>query len=803
MFKDVDFNQVTITDNDLKKRRDNTVAYLLKLDPQRFLYEFYKVAGLKPKTDQGYGGWERSDQVNFRGHFFGHYLSALSQALSSVDDDNTREKLLNLLIECLDGLQTVQSAYAKVHPTSAGYVSAFREVALDEVQGIDVPDNQKDNVIVPWYDLHKILAGLLMVVKRTETDEPSLARKAKQIAVRFGDYVYHRMMGLVDPQQMLKTEYGGMNDALYELFSISHDQKHLTAATYFDEVSLFKQLANGKDVLPGLHANTTIPKLIGALHRYELFQDQGLANQFLSQQEIDDLPMYFEAAANFFDLVVTHHSFVIGGNSQSEHFHEPDHQYHDAVLADGGKTCETCNSYNMLKLARELFKTTGRKAYLDYYERTYTNAILGSQNLKTGMTTYFQPMAAGFNKVFNRPFDDFWCCTGTGIENHTKLSDSFYFQSADTLYMSLYFANELRLPDQNLKIQVTTNQLRDQVKLAFIPQDTAKKSGKIKHLALRLPAWSSQTTVLLNSKPIEFTHYDFVTLKNLTVGDVVDLTFTMHLMIDPAQDNDHYLSLVYGPYVMAGLLGTYRMTTDRPDGILVRIAAKDDTAPTTLTTTDNWDTWQQSVRTVQPVMDQHLGPVLTLPKVHEQIKFVPYYQVFDQRYGIYFQWQQAGSKEAQRRVQQLAAIKNRRQRTVAELTNFDNNNGEFEHHLTQKKSIVGPSRNRRYRVADPHGEFSYDFDVSKGNQSMVLVLTFNQQVDEGRQFTILFDHQVVSKILVKNQPNGQAIDERGFYEMVLPIPTDLKKSRSIHLTFRAGDEPSPRLYGIRFENQTK
>ncbi|GHP13756.1 glycosyl hydrolase [Lentilactobacillus fungorum] len=800
MIKNVNFNQITIDDGDLIKRRDNTVRYLLTLDPERFLFEFYKVAGLKPTTQEGYGGWERSDDVNFRGHFFGHYLSALAQGLSTVNDEQQRSQIHQLLLECVSGLEKVQTAYAKKHPQSAGYISAFREVALDEVQGDPVPAAEKDNVIVPWYNLHKILAGLLKIAAITAWYDRELAARAQRVAAKFGDYVYNRMMKLTDPQQMLKTEYGGMNDALYELFSLTHNPHHLKAATYFDEVTLFEQLAENQDVLPGLHANTTIPKLIGALRRYQLFSNNPDADQFLSKEAINALPMYLKAAANFFEIVTKHHSYVIGGNSQSEHFHDPDSQYHDAELADGGKTCETCNSYNMLKLARELFRTTGKQGYLDYYERTFVNAILGSQNLATGMTTYFQPMAAGYNKVFNRPYDDFWCCTGTGIENHTKLSDSLYYGDAHSLVISLYFANQLALPEQNLKLDLTTNQLRNHIKVVLNPISPNKSVGQIDQLKLRIPTWSRQTKITVNGQQVQANADGFAYLKNVMAGSKITLQFKMQLATIPASDNEHYIAFKYGPYVLAGLLGTYRIKADRPDGILVRIAAKDQTADSTLTTADDWTHWQNKLADEQ-LEDTSGNTTLTLPDTEENLKFVPYYQVYDQRYGVYFQWQQKGSVEAKMRAKQVAAVESLRKRTVAELTNFDNNNGEFEHHLEQAKSEVGPSRNRRYRVAQPGGKFSYEFDIRNAHQSMYLVLTLNQQVDEGRQLILTFNDQPASATVIVNHPQAQPVDDRGFYELRVPIPTEVTQKDKVKLTFTATKGMSPRLYGIRFENK--
>ena len=265
---------------------------------------------------------------------------------------------------------------------------------------------------------------------------------------------------------MLKTEYGGMNAALYELFALTGDDQHAAAAHLFDEVPLFARLADNEDVLPGLHANTTIPKLIGALTRYVVYTENPLYYFRLSNKDQLALDiLYRQAAENFWQMVIDHHTYVIGDNSQSEHFHSPDALWQDATTngtEDGGyndnSTCETCNAHNMLKLTRLLFQVTGDARYSEYYEHTFRNTILASQDPDTGMTTYFQPMQAGYSRVFGVPGTglngstaqgEYWCCQGTGIENFAKLSDSLYFIDDHDVYINMFFSSTLILPELN------------------------------------------------------------------------------------------------------------------------------------------------------------------------------------------------------------------------------------------------------------------------------------------------------------------------------------------------------------------
>ncbi|MFD1124273.1 beta-L-arabinofuranosidase domain-containing protein [Lentilactobacillus raoultii] len=806
MKQTIPLENVKVTDSEVLAAQTNTIHYLMQLDPKRFLYGFDQVAGLKPEAKAPYGGWERLTGHNFRGHFFGHYLSALSQAMTSEIEEETRNQLRSKLAIGIQGLSEAQAAYAKNHPQSAGYVSAFREVALDEVEGKPVPESQKENVIVPWYDLHKILAGLIEASEDLKRIDPDLSRQALQVATNFGTYVYRRVSRLTDPKKMLAVEYGGMNDALYHLFSITQDEHHLVAATYFDEVELFQELANANDVLPGKHANTTIPKLLGAIRRYEIFSDPQMANQYLNNEAQQRLPMYLMAAKNFWQIVIDHHSYVTGGNSQSEHFHDPDQLYHDAVIEDGATTCETCNTHNMLKLSRELFRVTGDKKYLDYYDRTYTNAILGSQNPQTGMMTYFQPMAAGYRKVFNRPFDEFWCCTGTGIESFTKLGDSYYFKDGQTLYVTGYYSNQLRLPAENLKVALRVDRKTGKVQLSTSQLTSGRPSEPIT-IKFRHPDWSHRRLIIdENGQQSSSESAGFVEVTRVVPGNSIQFQLSMTLDVSETRDNPRFLSLKYGPYVLAGQLDHSDMRNDRPNGILVRISTLDQLAPTTLTAHMDWQSWlrQLSDRYQLVTDDDHYLFKISLPGIDEKIQFVPYYQIYDCRYGIYFQWQQAGSLAAKQQQKKLAAVKAYQSRIVDQLTNFDQNNWEFNKHLKAENSKIGYASGRRFRQADPAGHFYYVFDMEKAQPGMELTLIFNQR-DDGQLINLQVGddpHSLVKKQITVASAQAKSIDQNGFFEWHFKLPEQLYQgTTSLAVRFSSVHEESARVFGILFLNE--
>ncbi|MFS0661126.1 beta-L-arabinofuranosidase domain-containing protein [Niallia alba] len=787
-------NQIIITDEELRKMQNNCVNYLLSLEPERFLYEIYKVAELEPMTEEGYQGWERSDKMNFRGHFFGHYISSLSLALGTVKEEEIRGKLLDKLTISIEGLRSAQIEYGKKHPNSYGYVSAFREVALDEVEGLPVDPEEKENVLVPWYNLHKILAGLTAAYEALRATYPDLAKKALGTASSFGDYVYERMLRMPNKEKMLTIEYGGMNDGLYQLFTLTKRKEHLIAASYFDEVHLFKELADDKDVLAGKHANTMIPKFIGALKRYTTLQDVESAG-LLSQEEIEELSLFLKAAENFWDIVVKFHTYSTGGNSQSEHFHEANTLFNDAELRNGDCTCETCNTHNMLKLSRELFKVTDNKKYLDYYEKTYINAILASQNPDNGMMMYFQPMGAGYNKVYNRPFDEFWCCTGTGIESFSKLSDTFYFVKENTLFVNLYFSNEAIIPNANVTLIQQTNRSTGQVALRLIKQEAT--AIETINLRLRQPEWVPECqnfTINGIEQTIQATNgFWEITAKP---EDYIEFTLNYRIRLICANDNKDYISLNYGPYVLSAHLGENKIWEDMPNGVLVRVATRDPLAITTLTTKIQLDEWRSdlSLRLEEVKMGDKLI-AFKVKDIEEDLIFSPYYQMHKERYGIYFQLQEKDSKSAQTIIQKQKERERENSLIMDQLYNFDDNNSEYAKHLEKEKSSVSSWWGNRYRVAEASGRFSYLFDVDPNVTKIYLELKFlpedarksiilriNEENDDDRVITVpeVSKKELLSeKIVLENKWNRD----------------------KIKLTFIAPkEEESCRLFGITLRN---
>lgn len=791
---------VTLQDEWLVNAAEKENEYLLSLDSEKFLYEWYKLAGLEPKTDSGYDGWERSSGNNFRGHSFGHYMSATSQAYLSSSGE-TKEKLKTEISEAVNGLAACQSAYAATHPESAGYVSPFPEEWLQRVDGVPLAGTKiqsGDNLIVPYYNLHKMVAGLLDVAKNVEDQE--IKSTALSVAEGFGEYLYNRLSMLTNKNQMLRTEYGGMNEALYELYNLTGNDHFKTAAEYFDETALFEQLAANKDVLNGKHANTTVPKLTGAVKRYTVLTENEEYYNALTQEEKDGLDLYLEAAKNFWDITIDHHTYVTGGNSQSEHFHEADKIGYDATKSeyDASTTCETCNTYNMLKLSKALYHVTGDKKYMDYFERTYTNAILPSQNPETGTTMYFQPMAPGYNKVFNRPFDEFWCCTGTGMENFSKLGDNIYQMNADGVSVNMFWASELERDGIHIK-QAANMPNEDTVTFEV----KKAKSGTV--LRLRKPDWlAGEAVIKVNDKKVELQEEKGYFKVEVKSGDKVSYQMPMEMVAYPMPDKPNLIAFKYGPVVLSAKLTASNMEASNPNGILVRVGTFDPNAQTVITTQNmSTDEWLKNLsKNMVRVEDGKNGEIqFALKNVDsesEELIYSPHYMRYKERYGIYMYMEEPDSQASQDRILANKEVIRNQEMSIDYLDSFDANNSEAAKNQQGENTQVGSHLGKTYRDGQKNGWFSYDMKIDKDAEHNYLNCVFFSG-DRGRKFDIMVDGTVLAGPYdYSDAPSGNE-----FYTYTVEIPKEIiAKAEDGKVTVRFQSKPEYNsyvggLFGIR------
>jgi uncharacterized protein len=501
-------------------------AYLLRLEPDRMLHNFRVNAGLAPKAAV-YGGWESVEpwiEIRCHGHTLGHYLTACACMYASTGDVRFAERVDYIVSE----LAACQEA------SGAGWLAAFPDGVAPLVDSLA----GKPFAGVPWYTTHKVMAGLR---------DAHLIRgsaQAREVLVRFADWIHEEAAPVRGEamEKMLDREHGGMNEVLADLAVITGNNRYRNLALSFSHQALFEPLAAGRDPLDGLHSNTQIPKVIGFSRIYDISGS--------------GWEPYNKAAKFFWHTVVEKRSFATGGHGDFEHFFPP------AQFAEhlpSAKTMETCCTHNMMRLTRSLFAREPLAAYTDYFEKALFNGILAAQDPETGMNTYFQSTRAGYVKLYHTPFDSFWCCTGSGIENHARYGETIYAHDADTLYVNLFLASTLNWRERGMKVtQTTTFPDTDHARLTFSPQ----KPQAMK-LAIRQPAWCAAMTVTVNGqrKIVARRPGSYLPLRRtFRAGDVIEVRTPMALKLEPLPHSPEHAAVMYGPIVLAARLGTQGLT---------------------------------------------------------------------------------------------------------------------------------------------------------------------------------------------------------------------------------------------------
>ena len=697
--KSVKLNQVKIKDVYYNNAFEKEIEYLKSLEKDRLLAGFREVKGLKEKAEV-YPGWENTE---IKGHTLGHYLAAISQAYAITNDISLRKDIEYLVDELLDA------------QLDNGYLFASGDYLFDNVE------NNKP-AWVPWYTMHKIFEGIILAYEATGS------KKAYNIMSRLADWVYSRSLSWDEKLnlQVLKVEYGGMNDCLYDVYSYTGKEEHLIAAQKFDEIELFKALYEGKDILNDLHANTTIPKFVGAMKRYMVLD------------ECDSF--YLDACENFWDIVVNHHTYITGGNSEWEHFGQPD-------ILDAERTncnCETCNTYNMLKLAKGLFQITGKKKYLDYYDNTLTNAILSSQNPKTGMTMYFQPMATGYFKVYSTPYDKFWCCTGTGMENFTKLNDAIYYlrnkSEGVEITVGRYISSELFSPDIPMRLRIDADYPTNEDSLITILDVDENKHIILK---LRIPDWCKEYMVDVNGLEEGITKKDgFIYIdRRWNKNDIVNLVWKMAVTYERLQDNPNVVAFKYGPVVLSAGLGKEDMEVSKT-GVNVTIPTRNmDIKDYLFIQNMKVEEWLSKITDHLVKKVDSIEFVLNNTDEDESLIFKPHYKQYKERYGIYFSLFDINSGDYQDYLKKKEE-KHKLDLMTIDLLPVGNDQYELEHEVNGQKTFADTSNGYKCRGANPGGYFSYNMKVNSSgiNELRIMLAKEGQQVD----FEIYLDDELLA-----------------------------------------------------------
>lgn len=727
-----------------KHAMDMDAAYLLTLDPNRLLHRFYANAGLAVKAAV-YGGWESE---GLSGHTLGHYLSAISMMYVSTGNSEFKKRADYIVSELRRCQLARKSGYVGAIPKED---SIFGKVARGDIKttGFDLNGGWS-----PWYTVHKVMAGLLDAYLYCDNAE------ALTVVTGMADWTNNTLEKLSPEQlqKMLKCEYGGMNDVLANLYAITGNKKYLDLSYKFYDDFVMEPLSKKIDPLPGKHSNTNVPKAIGSARQYEL-----------SGNDRDKT-----IASFFWDAMVHKHSYVIGGNSNYEYCGE------ESKLNDrlSDNTCETCNTYNMLKLTRHLFSWNPSYELMDFYERALYNHILASQNPETGMMCYFVPLRMGTQKMFSDSFNTFTCCVGSGMENHSKYAESIYSNGSDgSLYINLFIPSKVNWKAKGVTVIQQTN-FPETNSIDLSVHGASPKELVIK---IRKPFWArTEPEIRINKQKKSFVTdgSGYIGIKRVwKTTDHLEIIFPMDLYTEAMPDNPNRIAVKYGPLVLAGALG--KQTPDPVYG-----------TPVLLTNDRNAANW------IHPAKEPLTFEMKNAGKPFD-VTLIPFYKMYNQYYSVY--WDFFTDKDWADRQAEYEAEKKRKsdiEKQTVDNFRIGEMQPERDHGLqASERSYVSDALGIMGREARADNYFSFDMMVAPGSGNTLLLTYIGD--DKDRKFDIIIDGTLLHTEEWKGGKTGK------FYDITYSIPNNLiegKKKINVRIEAKYG-KTAGRVFGCRILKQ--
>ncbi len=757
-------NKVHLSESVFSKAMQTDEKYILLMDADRLLAPYLKEAGLKPKKEN-YPNWENT---GLDGHVGGHYISALALMYASTGDPKVKQRL-DYMIDELELCQNLSgNGYLSGVPNGK---KVWKEIADGNIRAATFGLNDR---WVPLYNIHKIYSGLRDAYWYADSE------KAKKILIKLTDWMADEVSGLSDEQiqDMLRSEHGGLNEVFADVYDITKNPKYLKLAHRFSHLAILNPLLIQEDKLTGIHANTQIPKVIGFKRIADLEHNKEWSN-----------------AADFFWTNVTQkRSAIIGGNSVSEHFN-PINDFSGMIKSIEGP--ETCNTYNMLKLSKELYATNPKSSYVDYYERALYNHILSTQNPEKGGFVYFTPMRPGHYRVYSQPETSFWCCVGSGMENHAKYGEMIYAYSDEDLYVNLFIPSILKWSEKKIVLRQENNFPENpSTKLIF---NLAPKSTV--NLKLRAPEWAkvSEITISVNGKnvnvPVDVEGYFTITRK-WKKGDVVEMKMPMHLSAEQLPDHSDYFAFKYGPIVLAAKYGK-----ENQDGLFADDSRGGHIAHGPQIPLNEIPTILGSSVSVLSHLETINGKDLTfrLKGLYPQNKFsnglelVPFYKIQEERYIIYF------PQANQDKIEIIQKQKAREEEEIRKLDNITTDKiqlgeqqPESDHFIDSKDSNTGYMEDRHFREAK--GWFSYQMRNKDKNAKYLYLLYF----DANNNRTLNMEINGI-KAISKNFDGKLGSSPQS---LLIPVPESESRKEVLTVKFNSGEKLlTPKIIEVRLLTQ--
>jgi DUF1680 family protein len=757
---------VRLTASPFLEAQQTDLRYIMALNPDRLLAPFLREAGLTPK-EPTYGNWE---STGLDGHMGGHYLTALALMFAATGDAAVLQRTNYFVAE----LKRCQAANGDGYIGGVpGGATAWHDIAQDKLQADGFSVNGK---WVPWYNLHKVYAGLRDAYVYAGNQD------ARAMLIALCDWTLALMSHLDEEQMqnMLRCEHGGMNEVLADVSEMTGQQKYMDLAIRFSHQAILRPLEDGKDQLTGLHANTQIPKVIG----------------FKRIGDITGRRDWQKAAQFFWQTVHDHRTVAIGGNSVKEHFHDIN-DFSSMIEEVEGP--ETCNTYNMLKLTGLLFLGDAKGSYADYYERALYNHILGSQRPHSGGFVYFTPMRPNHYRVYSQPQQGMWCCVGSGLESHAKYGEFIYAHRGDTLYVNLFIPSTLNWREQGVSIR-QSNRFPDEGSSTI-----TVKGNKAFTLKIRYPEWveAGALRLAVNGKPVAASigadRYVSVR-RQWRDGDKVDIVLPMTTRLEQLPDKSNYYAVLHGPVVLAAKTNPFpdeKLNFFADDTRMGHIASGPvsplQAAPVLVSDSAAFEGRFKPVAG-RPLTFVAPGLVQQAESTHGKaadVTFVPFFRVHDSRYMLYWPYSTAADLAATR----AKAADDEAARLALDARTIDKvapgeQQPESDHFFKADGGELGVAKGRHWRHAT--GWFSYDL-TDKKSEARTLQLTYAKG-DAGRRFDIFINGQLLAKVTLDDTSRAD------IYTVDYAIPPALVAAAGGKLVVKfaaAKGSVAGGLYGLR------